>query len=568
MNFKRFISKNIILPFTFLTMSIAPGLIQAQNSYFLKNQDLLPKSSLNADTLWGNGFFLTKNAENGTSVGGVSLYLRSDEIDPDTTYEYTTNNNGVVAFNLPVHITPDGLEEIVQNQVQILPNFGSELNAFFSKSETGLIELYDIQGKLVRNQEINSDHEYLNLSELNTGIYAYIINTSESGICSGKFIKTDSPTQGSASRPMNKFPPENGFKGSSPISSVSATYLIKGELEGYYTDSTLIDIYEGTNTPITFNLTPVYVHVIDNQDFAGVVVDPNNNYAALANAIIEAYVISSGQSITTTSESDGSFTLNGVPLGKDILFSAGGISGKGSVNSFPYTTPQEIPENSPDSVWSHFGVVLPDNPSQNTSWTHIGQQNLHGTHQDTIWYYQDNTYNPTQKENNRIKFANLQADENNIYAFAESFVPLTNIGITMSFGTYNTQAYPEGFVTPLGNVLNPVLRANTTMDGASMAHYVSFVHEIKLASGYDIVGWHSVMKATAPAYTDEDREIADISRMYWNSVYEESHTHIPINYIKENMPSRENANQNNLKEQTTKTNKQINLKNNKIDPNK
>ena len=73
----------------------------------------------------------------------------------------------------------------------------------------------------------------------------------------------------------------------------------------------------------------------------------------------------------------------------------------------------------------------------------------------------------------------------------------------------------------------------------------NFVHEIKRALGFDGVAWYSVMRADAPAYTQEDKDIAKfVERPYWNAVYQEEKTWIDLNNIAEDMNSK-SSNSNN-----------------------
>jgi hypothetical protein len=155
---------------------------------------------------------------------------------------------------------------------------------------------------------------------------------------------------------------------------------------------------------------------------------------------------------------------------------------------------------------------------------------MHGTGQDTIWYYLG-AFNNVEKNYIRNNFSTLQSDENNVFIYAESFTPLNNIGITIEQGTYNTNPSADAILTPLGNTLYPVLYANTSM---GTGNYVNFVHEIKRGLGFDEVAWpgESVMEAYPGDYTLEDKDIArDVSRHYWNAVYKDEKTYIPMEYL-------------------------------------
>ncbi len=132
----------------------------------------------------------------------------------------------------------------------------------------------------------------------------------------------------------------------------------------------------------------------------------------------------------------------------------------------------------------------------------------------------------------------MQAYENNVYVYAEKFTA-SNIGINIEKGTYNTNVSEETINTPLGNTLYPVLYANTTM---STGDLVNQIHEAKNAAGYNIVGWFSVQRADSPDYTQEDTDISvDLSRPYWNAVYQDGKTHIPMEYLAEDMSSKSSS---------------------------
>ena len=494
------------------------------------------KAQIEADTLWGEGIFSAKNIENNAGVSNINLYLTPESMamtTPDTTYEFITGTNGWAIFEepgLPVYIdSTTGIRDLLQSESSVVPNFGSEMNAFFPQVQQGSIEVYNMAGQLVEKRDFHSDHEYLQLDNLATGMYVYNIRTTDGVELGGKFLKQDLPLKGPASRPSNAT--QSNLKS---ITNHEATYWAKWvDPEGnFYTDSTLVTIEEGNNGFVQLFMTPVGGNdPIDNQDISGIVVDPNNNYAALANASIEVYIPSTNQLFTTTSDSDGSFRIDGLPLGKEAYFSAGNISGKGSIVDFPFNTIEEV-INPSDSINSNFGTVLPDNVPT-SSWAHIGEINSQGTNQEIIKFYLGNSFNETQKNTIRGYYSQLQSDLNNSYIFVESSSQLEDEGINIEYGTYQTNTTVQTTVTPLGNSLYPVKYANSTM---GVGDYVNFVHETFLALGYKGVGWYSVMRIDSPDFTLEDKDIArEISAMYWNAVYQDEKTYIPIDKIQENM---------------------------------
>jgi hypothetical protein len=128
------------------------------------------KAQENGDTITGTGHFVTQNAENGDNVGNVDLYLRPISIALDTIYEFFAETSNT-AF----------------------PNPGSEINVFMPSVEKGFIEFYNVNGQLVKRNEFNSDHAYLALDGVATGVGFYKIGTEEGAVITGKYVKTNSP---------------------------------------------------------------------------------------------------------------------------------------------------------------------------------------------------------------------------------------------------------------------------------------------------------------------------------------------------------------------------------------
>jgi len=519
-----------------ITKPINTAIALVAISSALSFNEVQAQINTDGETVYGTGFFVTQNIADGENVGNVSLYLRPETmamVTPNIIYEFTTSSGGAVPYSLPVYIdtTTTSVTNITKDKTIVLPNFGSELNAYFEKTEKGTIEMYSINGQLVKKQDFNTDHEYLQFDDLATGLYVYSIRTESGVLRSGKFLKQNVPPKGPSARPNIE---SSNFKNTQ--STHTATYWAKWEHPDFYTDSTLITLEEGENNPIFLYMTSNIPPPIDNQDLEGYVWKLENTSLPLANAQVRATVVSTNVDYNATSDANGHFVINGLPLGEEIIFDVGGVAGRYSFAGTNYTTPSSI-SNPADSVNSNFSAVLPLKLSSSSA-NHIRDQTSNGTHQDTIWFYLGNTLTTNEKNTMRNWFTNLQSDEGDVYIFAESFTQLNNIGINIEYGTYNTNTTEDAINSPLGQTLYPIMFANTTM--GTNTGYDSFVHEIKRALGFDEVAWvgvNSVMETPVQEYTQEDKDIAQfVERPYWNAVYQENKTWIDLNKIVEDMP--------------------------------
>ncbi len=486
-------------------------------------------AQIRGDTLWATGAFVTINEETNNNVGNVSLYLTPETmamVVPDTTYEFITDGEGVEFFDdpgLPVYIdSTTGIADLIKGESKVFPTVGSEMNAFFPQVQQGTIEVYNMAGQLVKTQEFDTDHQYLALDKLSTGMYVYNIQTADGVQLGGKFMKQNTPLKGPSARPSTT--KTSTFKNTEMH---EATYWAKWEHPDFLTDSTLITLEEGENDPIFFYLTPL-PGIPQHQDIAGIVQNGDNNYTLMSGVDVRLINETIGDTLFLVTGSDGSFVFEDQPLDNDYLFSVGNVSGMSTFKNVPYTTPDEI-EIEADTINDHFDAVLKTIPATTTP-QHIKDQTSHGTRQVIVEYYLDDSFNNTQKNTLRNYFVTLEGDENS-FDYEESLVPLNNTGITIEPGTYNTNPSSEGVTTPLGHTLYPVLYANTTL---SPGNYVGFVHEIKQGIGLDQVAWpnaYSVMETPAQQYTQEDKDIGEFERAYWNSVYQDEKTWIDLNYI-------------------------------------
>ena len=500
------------------------------------------KSQTAPDTIWGTGIFQTLNEQTTGFIPGTLLSLAPHDmlmVIPDTTYQFTTLNGGWTPYTLPVYIdSTTGINNLVNNGFSAFPGSGSELNIFFSQKEKGVIDFYNMAGRLVKSKEFNSDKEYLSFEKLPLGMYVYSIKTENGFFHSSKFLKQNTSTSGPSQRPNNQ---ENNLK---DLQTHQAEYWVKWEHPDFYTDSTLVTLNEGNNIPKNFFMTPL-PGLPTNQDIAGIVYNGDDNYSTIAGATVILKHLNTGEVFTQITGSDGSFFFEDMPVrmgwtgtDQNYLFSAGGIEGMYSFVNVPYTTPMHL-ENTwtaEDTINDQFNVVL-KYKLENSSAQHIKEQTSNGTQQTVVLYY----YLPDVSAHRRIQYNNyfqqFMEDENNIFTFEEAVNPVHGItGITIGSGTPNTQTYPESVQTPLGHILYPVKWANTTM---STSNYIVFVHEIKRAIGLLGVAWPSVMQTPAVVYNEEDKSIAQFERSYWNSIYQDGKTWISLEfYLAENLGSK------------------------------
>ena len=530
-------AKAVITPInTFLAVSaisaiMSVGNLQAQNTNFKNTNTEITQTG------YGNLDIQDENSQGiaGATITWTPVNVPGDSI-PDP-YTFTTDYEGVSSYEVLVfHDTSDGVDNNQDLElVQVRPNPSSDFtfNFIANKNPNNPIQVSDINGRVVGKYGLSDYNNHVavyhvDLSDKANGVY--FATTSIDGKARfSKLVKINDHyvgNLGSLAKPKNNFKTSQEFE---------AIYDVSITADGYYPLTDQRTVIEGDNGNDFYALTSIDTS-INNLDLEGYVWELENINTPLENAQVRVTVNSTGDEYNVSSDSTGYFRVDSLPLGEDITFDVGGISGRYSFTGINFTTPSEI-VNPEDSVNSNFSAVLPLKLATSSA-QHIRDQSINGTNQDTIWYYLGPTFNPTQKNNIRNYFTNLQVSENNVYIFAESNTMLNDKGINIEYGTYNTNTQETEIQTPLGTILHPVIYANTTM---GTGDYPGFVHEIKRALAYDGVAWTvpSVMEATAPAYTQEDKDIARfVERPYWNAVYQDEKTWINLNKIAEDMNSK------------------------------
>lgn len=507
-----------------------------------KAQDNNFKNTNMEVTETGYGNLFIKNEENngvdGATITWTPVTIPGDSI-PDP-YVFISNNVGISAYEVLVfHDTGVG----VQNQynievVQTRPNPSTDFTFNFIANErpNNAIQVNDVNGKLVGRYDVtNYDNHvavyHVDLSDKADRIY-FATATIDGKPQVSKIVKINGAYSGNLGYSAKPIPINLKI-----ILENEAIYDITIEADGYYTLTDQRIVTEGDQGTDFYTLISDEEPPIDNLDIEGYVWQLENTSNTLENVDVKVTVNSNGDEYITTSDSNGYFVVNDLPLGETITFDIGGLTSRYSFTGVNFTTPEEI-ANPADSVNSNFSAVLPLKLASSSA-QHIKDQSKSGTQQQVIEFYLGNSFNETQKNTIRNYFLNFEADEGGIYDFEESATQLTNSGINIEYGTYNTSINAEAIETPLGETFYPILYANSTM---GVGNYFKFVHEIKRGIGFAEVAWagvESVMETPVQNYTLEDKEIAEfVERPYWNAVYQEEKTWIKTDNISEDMNSK------------------------------
>jgi hypothetical protein len=151
---------------------------------------------------------------------------------------------------LPVYIDIfDQIEEL-NNSIEIITTTSGEITAFFDKQTQGTARIYNSSGVIVLDKSFYGTMEYFSLDEQVNGIYIVEIQTNDDRKIK-KFIKASSNKNGSVTRPSKN------TKQYKRLSTETATYMVKWEKEGYFTDSTEVTINQDWNGVIDLYLTPI-----------------------------------------------------------------------------------------------------------------------------------------------------------------------------------------------------------------------------------------------------------------------------------------------------------------------
>ena len=487
-----------------------------------------------ADTVYATGIFLTENIANENGVDDVILTLTPETMEmavPDTTYTFITDGNSMAVFEnpgLPVYIdsTVD-INDLAKNKPQVLPTVGSELNAFFSEQERGVIELYNMSGQVVKRQEFSADHDYVALNDLSSGMYVYSIQTESGIVLGGKFVKQNVPMKGPASRPQtNDGFVEHNLKDSKLH---SATYWAKWEHPDFYTDSALITLNEGANDPIFFYLESNVIPIPQYQHLSGIAkASHEEGYTPLENMTAILYNQTTNETFQTTTDSDGNFSFSQVPSGSVCFVSVGGDDSRISFNDIEYSVPSIF--NMHDTIADFFSTVHdPKNPLFTIQ--DLKNETGNGTRSQERTYFYDNSVTPSEKLVYESWFEQLQAMSND-YTYTQVF-SLDDANIQIVDGTYNTITDTETITTPIGT-LHPVFFSSVSLNTGG--DFGDFSHEMYQANGKAQTAGSGVLGPNPPATgpTASDLAKATLEMNYWvYAVYTNQETFVDLNLADE-----------------------------------
>ena len=302
------------------------------------------QATIKNDTIWGEGMLITKNIETNNDVRYVELSVRPTQMQdhiPDTIYYFTTNNGGGAVFSqqenppngLPVLIDiVDNLNGLNKQNYELITTHSGEINAFFKEQTRGSMQLYDMQGKEIINANFNADNFYFNASKLPTGAYIARIQTENGDVQTKKFIKNNDFINGPLQTSLNE--EKSMFK---DIKEEYATYMVKWEKEGYFTDSIEVIIGE------TFDWYDVYLTQIPplTQDIIFNI--KNLDQENLENVLVYLKYSDTGalkDSARTNSQGQVEFLDNA--LNEEYLVSIGELESYKAWEEFDLKIPEEI----------------------------------------------------------------------------------------------------------------------------------------------------------------------------------------------------------------------------------
>ncbi|MCT4583164.1 MAG: DUF4465 domain-containing protein [Flavobacteriales bacterium] len=109
-------------------------------------------------------------------------------------FELSSTDNGQFGMNTPAYLAIDNVSfgfanvnEILVNKFNVYPNPSNGIINFDEVFEHGTISVYNLNGQVVYNKDINTTTKTMDLSFLTNGIYTLVVTTDE--IYTTRFIK-------------------------------------------------------------------------------------------------------------------------------------------------------------------------------------------------------------------------------------------------------------------------------------------------------------------------------------------------------------------------------------------
>ncbi|MCB2219247.1 MAG: T9SS type A sorting domain-containing protein [Bacteroidetes bacterium] len=508
------------------------------------------QSPMQNDTIWGNGIFTVFNNESTPisyeDIHCTPLQMQGDTI-PDTTYVFTTDNNGQAPFNLPVYIDIiDGIKDNQTLDAIVAPNPSSDFNFAFHGKPLSQLEFFDMSGKRVKTVKVDYDGKiasaYVDMSKEAPGTYVFSALT-ENGKVGGKIVKTNTPPSGEH---KPNLPSQSPFKSSDW--TFTATYGIHISHPGHYDLDEEVDIVDGDNGYINFTMQK-FPPIPQLQYIGGSVKDEQSN--PMPSAIVRILNQNTNEVIDETNpDPDGDYLLGPVPTGTDFYFQVGDVPGYYSFDGDEASTPIQI-TNPDDTLRTVFHYKLPADTAGVPAYKirdFTGNSNIEAALRN-IKYYLNSAFDEEDKNLIRDNFTALNEILGNDTLFVESldslnqniagYDPYTNplaVGINISPGTNNTNPDFIYVTTPLGNNIPVVFKAEMSL---VTGFFLGQTHEGGRACGEQQTNWYGIMQVGAPAFTNDDKFIWKLDLAHFKDVYN-GNIYFGLNNIVDNLSEKSN----------------------------
>lgn len=557
--------------------NVVRGLKNFRNAVILSGSILLASTSLlgqNApmanDTIWGYGGFKLKNIENNAPVLGANVactanYIPGDTIPDNFTLNFGSETSNYIPFNLPAFIDiyvglPDN--KILLKNAKVIPNPSMDFTVAAHGKPLSNLTVYDISGRKINELPVKYDNSrnistiYMNLENNADGTYVFQFQT-DNGVYKGKVIKNSSRKVGDLSSIINSqsWPKEKGFES---VQDEDAIYDILITAEGYEDFTTEQVIAQGDNGTILYYLTPG-AGIPQYQYIGGYTYEEDGS--GLANVTVRL-IDGSNQIIEEMlTGSDGKYvTSQPIDVGEEFSFEVGGLIEKVAFVDDDASVPDEI-TNPNDTLTYAYRYVMYDKsmqvPGTNTyiepDFGHVSimttDGQIEGALRNKIKFYLGNSMSSAHKQGTRANYDQLEIHVGLPSMYEESptllnqdlvgYDPYTNpkpVGINIESGTNNTNTDNVNVITPLGNALLPAFMAEMTLTGIN---YLSHVHENGRAFGLHEVSWYSIMRADAPAFTNEDKVIWNLSAKHSENMYDYGRAYFTLDNITSSIPQRD-----------------------------